>query len=67
LDYTLSVSVSETKWQIFRPHEDTRVTWWLGGQTILATQLTTANKIPSRLPRLTVRNGWIAFRTVSEA
>jgi hypothetical protein len=30
----LSVSVSGTalgnKWQIFRPHEDTRVTWWLG-------------------------------------
>ncbi|XP_046632073.1 uncharacterized protein LOC124311775 [Daphnia pulicaria] len=29
LEYTFSQRLGK-KWQIFRPHEDTRVTWWLG-------------------------------------
>jgi hypothetical protein len=37
LEYTFSQRLLGNKWQMFRSHEHTRATWWLGGQTILAT------------------------------
>jgi hypothetical protein len=54
-----------TKWSKFRPLKDTRVIWRLGDNLILATYWR-SQKIPPRLPRLTVRERnqwWMDCRT----
>jgi hypothetical protein len=50
LEYTFSQRLGK-KWQIFHPHEDTRVTWWLGDNPFKPP--TDSQKIPLRLLRLT--------------